>query len=291
MLALKTLHVKGNRMSFYIKFKNLATTSLSKNIFNLILMPIITSVIVTLIMQDYFTKQQIKKEIVLKVTSLEDEIVKYNEVFVNNFPLRFANNINKNLIVDDLRLTDAKDRLKEISKDHGNETDKALAEYLLQYTRKNLTDSNRAYIQMSLEIGSYEEKYKYMQSNLKIIKERIKILNNELGCNNSNNILSELSQALYKREEFHNTTMSHILKTLESFQMKYGKGYVNSDQYEHLMQEFVPPYIFEKEDFRQNSDLTNNLITKFIEINGNFITDYNNGKIDAEDYCKRLSKD
>lgn len=276
-------------MSFYIKLKNLATTSLFKNIVNLVLIPIITSVMVTLIMQDYFTSQQIKKEVVLKITSLEDEIVKYNEVFINNFPLRFLININKNLMVYDFRLKNAKDNLgQKILEGHGTNIDKALAEYLLQYTRKNLLDSNSAYIQTSLEISSYEEKYKHIQSNLKIIKERIKILNNELKCGENNNLLTNLVQELYKREEFHNNAMSHILKTLEAFQAKNDKEYINIDKYEQLIQDLTPFYALEK-DPQENSDLTNTLIIKFRAINGNFISDYNKGKISADEYCKRIS--
>lgn len=289
MRVLISLRIKEKATDIYKKVKSLTLSPLSKNVFILFLVPIISSVTVALIMQNYFTKQQIKKELALRIIALEDEIVKYDELFINNEPLRFLINIKRDIRFFDSSLKFAHDNSGEaILKDAESNVDKALARYILKYTKSNLLDSNRAYLYTALEFDLYEKKYRYIQAKLKRIKEGIKILNNELRCDEENNILFVLVQELYKREEFNNYSMAYIYKTLKTFRMKYDGNYINIDRYEQLMEELTSLHFWEKVPF-DNSDLINSLINEFIKINGSFILNYDQGKSDLAEYCKRVS--
>lgn len=275
-----------NKILPYFKTVKTYLFSISYKLFNIIIIPIVISILVALMMEDYFSKQQIKKDITIKITSLEDEVIKYNELFINNFPLQFLNNLENNLIVYDYSLKIDREKLQKlIHKGRGNSLDRAFAEYFLKYTTKNIVDPHSAYLKISIKLGAYEEKYKHIQSKLKIIKEKVKILNTELQCNDNKNILNKLINEFNKRENFHNNAMSHILKVYNAFNTKYKDKYIDIHQYEQLISDLTPPYVW---DYKYKSDDTtlDNLIIDFIKINSKYISEYNKGIININEYCK-----
>jgi len=267
--------------------KKIITWLSVEKIFTIFVIPIILSILVSLQMQIYFNQQELKKNITIKISSLEDEIFKYNELFINNFPLMFINNLQKNIIVNDINLKFSRENLQQIihnekQKDYPNI---ALSKYILQYTMKNLTDPHIAYLKVSTKIGLFKEKYKHLQSKLKIIKEKVRILNNDLQCENNNTILNKLIQKFTKREKFHNKTMSHILKKYNEFKIKYQGKYIDIYKYNELINNLTPTYIYDN-NFKGENLNVDNLLIDFNKINSKYISNYNTGLIEIDEYCK-----
>lgn len=269
-----------------------------EHIFSIIIMPIVisigVSIGVSLLMEDIFTKQQIKKELSLNISTLQDDIVRYNEVYSLNSPFNFLLllDLDKSIILNSHDFQFFNEILQEsIRKGEGTQVDIALAKYLLTYTRKSITSENVAYFKLIRLFENYKQKYQIIKTELELINSKINLLNNELECARAN-LLNNIYSSLKKREELNEIFFLNMLKEVE---VANKKGAHDFEAYKNLKDKISPLYIIDtlsnktiEEKLSKNEDKINNLIQKLIQLNGAYLLDYDNEEIVPNEYCKKM---
>jgi hypothetical protein len=262
-----------------------------EHMISIIIMPLIISYFVSWDVGQRFNERQLKKELSLKITTLQDDIFKYDEIYIIDSPFQYLISLlNQNIKLDNPRVEfDRKVLQKSILSAKGTTIDKELSQFLLDYLERDTTESH-VYSQLLRSLEHYKRKYQTIKMKLKLIESKIDLLNNELQCSQPN-LLNKLFEKFKKREELNNVFYSNMQEQIEKSQLKKNKEYSAV-----LTYKISPLYVIDElankkiiKQLEKNDDEILELMNQLLKINDSFLINYRNEIVDYTDYCAKLS--